>query len=1105
MKEFKEQYQRLNEAQRQAVDAIDGPLLVIAGPGTGKTQLLATRAANILQKTDVHAGNILCLTFTENAASEMRTRLREIIGGDAARIAVHTFHSFGTEIIANYPEYFDYYRRDLTPLDDIGRFELIEKLLAKLPYRHVLAGQDEEGHFTSLRAVENGIKAIKQSGLSIDDLQYILKHNQKQFEKIEQQLNELFSDRLSFKKLNGFEAVISTLADQDEPLKDFVYPLGWVLGTQLSTALHEARAAGNTGPIGRWRNAHMTRSNGQLILKSHAKMVDTTSLIELYVSYQAELKKLGRFDYEDMVLWVVNAMSESDDLRLSLAEQYLYIMVDEYQDTNGAQNRLLDELSGIGHGFDQPNVMVVGDDDQAIMRFQGADISNMLDFVKNYRPAVVTLTDNYRSHQQILEAARAIITQTEDRLEVNLGSINLNKQLTAKNTPEDPVVIHPFFHTKPHEFHWVGSQIKKLVANGVPAQEIAVLAPRHAILIEFSAYLQHHNLPVAYERRDNILDQECIIQLLKLAEVVLAIREHRHHDADSLLAEVLAYDFWDLKTIDLYKLAIVAGRQKNHWLEIMLDGQNKSLADIAEWLIAVSASVKRLPFEQLLDLLIGNRDLPKTKLERSPFKEYYFGEVKRKEQIVEYVQLLFHLSTLRDTTREHFGRERYYLSDFLELIGLYQRSKTKIIDSSPLTSNPNAVQLMTAHAAKGREFDTVFMLNMVDGVWGPTARSGGSNIYLPENLPLYPAGSNDSDRLRLLYVSMTRAKRQLYLTSSELAENGRPATSLRYINLGESENGWWQPQSANAPTQSDLNEISEASWRQRYRLPPTKLKELLAAQLSEYALSPTHLKNFLDLRYSGPEYFLLTNLLRFPQAKHFSSSFGSCVHSAIEKLQANLKTSGQLPSIDDFISYFIASLKREQLADDEEAKAIAHAKQILPVFYKHAKTSFKSTDIVERQFATKALGNLPIRLRGKIDKLTEIGKGNLIVTDYKTGKSPEPNWTTSGVNESKRVSLHFNQQQLLFYKLLLENTPAYHTKRIVSQAELYFVEPHPGTGENVRLTLETFDNKEMENLVKLIQAVWQRIIKLDFPDITKYSADLKGILAFEQDLIKEVN
>ena len=169
---FAERYAKLNQAQKQAVDTIDGPVMVIAGPGTGKTELLSVRVANILQKTDTLPENILCLTFTDSGANAMRERLTDIIGKDAYKVAIHTFHSFGTEVINQNGKYF-YEGAHFRAADELSSYEIINSIFEQLDYSNPLAGK-MNGEFTHLSDSLKAISELKKSGLTSDELLKIL-------------------------------------------------------------------------------------------------------------------------------------------------------------------------------------------------------------------------------------------------------------------------------------------------------------------------------------------------------------------------------------------------------------------------------------------------------------------------------------------------------------------------------------------------------------------------------------------------------------------------------------------------------------------------------------------------------------------------------------------------------------------------------------------------------------------------------------------------------------------------------------------------------------------------------------------------------------------
>lgn len=193
--DFQTRYDKLNIHQRQAVDSINGPLLVIAGPGTGKTELLSMRAAQILRQTDTLPSNILCLTFTDSGAVNMRERLRQIIGEDAYKVAIHTFHSFGTEIIATNRDYF-FRGSEAQPVDELTQHQIMTELFSALDWRHPLSVKNGD-NFVYLKDTLSVISECKRSGLTPDELRHILDSNQRIFDKLNSQITEVFSQKIS--------------------------------------------------------------------------------------------------------------------------------------------------------------------------------------------------------------------------------------------------------------------------------------------------------------------------------------------------------------------------------------------------------------------------------------------------------------------------------------------------------------------------------------------------------------------------------------------------------------------------------------------------------------------------------------------------------------------------------------------------------------------------------------------------------------------------------------------------------------------------------------------------------------------------------------------
>ena len=287
-------------------------------------------------------------------------------------------------------------------------------------------------------------------------------------------------------------------------------------------------------------------------------------------------------------------------------------------------------------------------------------------------------------------------------------------------------------------------------------------------------YLGERSVPVAYERRENILEAPIIIQLLRMSDLVVALAENRQSDADALFGEVLGYEFWAIPPDTLAQVSLECYDKHKHWLEVL--SKHKELKGITAWFAGLAKKSRLEPMEYMLDELVGSgeNDSP------SPLRTFYFNQERYEQATESYLTLLGQLSTLRHRLRQWQPNKALYLRDLVEFAQLHANANLKIIDTNPHTQTTAAVQVMTAYKAKGLEFGTVFLINAQDEVWGPTARSGSSRVSLPRNLPIAPAGESDNDRLRLLFVAMTRAKHSLHVTgySHTLENKLSPALSF---------------------------------------------------------------------------------------------------------------------------------------------------------------------------------------------------------------------------------------------------------------------------------------------------------------------------------------
>ena len=1151
--DFQTRYAKLNTNQRQAVDYIHGSLLVIAGPGTGKTELLSMRTAQILRQTDTLPDSILCLTFTESGAANMRQRLRQIIGEDAYKIAIHTFHSFGTEIINQHREYF-FHGADSQPADELTQHQIVTGILEGLDWRNPLSVKNN-GEFVYTSELIRVISEFKQSGLTPAELRAITADNQRVIAGIAPDIQQVFAAKISKKTIELFAPLAENIAKRideggaakpsenaansalhhAEPsanLPSSITPYAQVLALSIAHTAQEAIDANSTKPLTAWKNKWCEKNAaGEFVLKDFAASEKLSAAIDVYEAYGNVLAERSLFDYDDMILSVIQACESHPELRANLQEQFQFIMVDEFQDTNLAQLRLLFDLTG---DEDNPNIMAVGDDDQAIFSFQGADVGNIQRFRQHYHdPKIIVLTDNYRSAADILTAARGVITQGTNRLENTIDG--LSKQLTAHASGNGARVEVQEFASVSEERAGVAQQIAELTKHGEKPEHITVIARHHKELIELLPYLYRENLTVNYERHDDILEQDIIQALDKIARVVMAIHQNNLDTANSLLPEVIAHPAFGFSALDIWRLSLHAYNHRQLWLESML--ANSTFRPFGEWLLERAKDVPNLPLEEQLDKLLGleidagitpidsvqrtspeNPQTPGAKrgvdrdssgahssreLLQSADEEpslnslaaHYFSPDNLTQNPDTYLTTLESLRTLRQKLRDRATDTAPTLADFLEFIDLHRSTKTRLTHIRPQASAlGGAINLMTAHKSKGLEFPHVFVIGAIDSAWGEKVRSRSRLIRYPANLQLQPAGASYDERLRLFFVAMTRAKTTLTMTYSQTNDAGSDTMIASFLT----DHAPTIIPAADTPAAQIT--VAQTDWSTRLSTPITaELKDVLAPTLETYKLSITHLNNFLDVSHGGPQNFLLNNLLRFPSAKSPAASYGTAIHASLQQLHNLLRADHHLPPTERILHYFRTSLEAQHLPPDDFELYLDKGTAALTAFLDAKSSEFHDTELAELDFAHQGVVVSGARLTGKLD-VADIDKNNktIFVTDYKTGK-PSHSW--KGASDYEKIKLHKYRQQLMFYQLLVESSRDYGNFTFTG-ARLQFVEPDIKTGDILSLE-DTFSREELADFARLINVVWRKITTLELPDISGYSADYKGMLQFENDLLTE--
>lgn len=1102
---FQKHYSKLNEAQREAVDTIDGPVLVVAGPGSGKTEILSMRAANIVKKSDIYASGILCLTFTDSAEVNMRERLTEIMGPEGYRVGVHTFHNFCKRLKNQYSEYFDD-TAFFDVADNIVKIEILEEIFSELPHDWDIRSEHPEFGFNYLKPARKAISDLKQAGLSPDELEKILDQNDGFIESTKEGVNHVFSKRTTDDDmLESLAELAEEFADyESERIVPTFRPLSEVLAKRLTLVIEEAKETESTKPITALKNDITKKVDGKRVLKSGTR-TRVRELVHVYREYEKEKYARGYHDFDDLILDVIQEIENNDTFRAAVSESFQYIQVDEFQDTNDAQLRLLMAVAG-EHPENAPNIMVVGDDDQSIYRFQGAEVGNITNF-KDYfaNPEVITLTKNYRSKQNILDTARTVITQGENRLENHLKEIE--KDLSAEMNFEkngSRTVLHEL-STRTHHNRAIAKVAKELVDDGTPAEEIAVIGRFHDDLEQLVPYFHELEIPITYKRQQNVLEEPHIHELITMCRFLNHLNKQNFDAADSLLPEILSYDFWGLGRDVVWELSLEAYEKKAPWLSVMKTHKNKTVQKIAGFFIDLAEKSTHQPAEHILDALIGAgvtesigqdsadadeiENLPEDPDSdfESPFKTHYFSQEKLETDPAEYLRFLSSLKAFVRALRNYKEGQILKLSELVDFVDTHEKNNELVTDTSPFINSQDAVTLTTAHGAKGLEFDAVILVSAVEDTWAKSSRH--RKIYFPENLPVSYEGDEKDDYIRLLYVAMTRARHELHAMSFATDDDGSEQVALSFFNEAEMEKQSHDDlPDTTALLESTTPDVTAGPY-------VGDEKDLLLPLLEKYeknGLSVTHLNNFLDVRYGGPQKFLSSNLLRFPQPMSKHLVYGSAIHETIEKIYHHLRKRNELPDTDTVLEWFVNDIETRRV--DQKTKEYLKERGIdnLKIFYENKKETFTADHVSEYSFRQEGVAVNSVPITGKIDKLVPVSEEKMSVHDFKTGSSFDK-WTDYYVK-----SLQYGRQ-LTFYKLLVENSSQFKDKE-VDTGVIEFVEPDDG---EVKTLKKEITKEEVDELKELIAVVYEHIMNLKFPDTTEYSKDARGVKEFKQDLLAE--
>lgn len=1066
---FQAAYKKLNAAQKQAVDQLDGPVLVFAGPGTGKTQLLSIRVANILKNTDAAPGNILCLTYTDSAAHTMRERLVKYTGAVGYRVVVSTFHGLGNLIRAEYPDNFDL-RQGIEPADETVQRQIINEIFAALPFDNPLRQKDYMGGFAFSKSASRRLGELKEAGLTPQDYKAFLNEQAKQYPAIEGIVDPVFNGpRLSRKQLGVYATLAEALGSlkAPSPLPPF-RALSQILAAELQHALVADEIGGKTEFVQLFRAKFLRKGVDK---KWHLPPLDLQfALAKVYEDYNALLRGRGYFDFSDLIIDLISTLKTDAGLRAELEERFQYILVDEFQDTNTAQFEIVRLLTSAAVHEGRPNLMVVGDDNQAIYKFQGADNSNVRRFLELYRePVMVSLDQNYRSSQSILDFAGAFISQSPGQT-----TQPAKKALRAvKRSDVAGLISMPVFETVLAEHAWVVSDLKARLAKGQNPAEVAVLARSNSKLDEFAACLDAAGIAFKSRKTQKVLKDPRIQELITIFRLLATQSTATGQFGDEYLPKILAFKFWGLAPISVWQVAQSAYSLRRPWLSVMRESTDPKVRQLAEFLIDLAVKAQAEPVEYLLQYLISKDSV------HSGFYRHYFEGHSGSGASRPYLDFLSILNALVQAMREHRRGQPLNLNDFLEFVQSHETAGTSPEISHTMQTGVTPVNLATVHSAKGAEYEVVYILDVSENSWGKNFARG--DIKLAANLPISPVSDSLEDVYRLLFVALTRAKHTLILTSHRLDQKNRP--SLRFAGLNDFE-------STPVVPLSDQQLFEPIVTKLKPRPYPEDAAAYLRERTATYKMNVTALRNFLNVAQieqgrGGPQYFLYKQILRYPELKTPGLAYGTAFHAALAFVSKEATHSSQLPKLSEVLTVFEQSLQRERLRPVDFKYALERGRALLPEFIKFYKARLLLPHRSEVDFGHEGIVVGQTLLSGKIDRI-EINGSKAIVTDFKTSKSrltPEKAWGY--------------KLQLAFYKVLLRHSRQY-AKYRVDKGVIVFSEPE---GEKFATVEYELTDKDTARVEGLIAAVGARVRDLNFANPNISRTGLAAIKAFEAELL----
>lgn len=924
----------LNKEQKAAVEFGDGPLLIIAGAGTGKTTVVTERIKNLISSGKAKPAEILALTFTEKAAREMEERVDVAMPYGYTQMWISTFHKFCDRVL----------RQEAIHIGLTPAYRLMTDADATMLLRKHLFSFDLE----YFRPLGNPTKFI-----------------------------------------GGMIQHFSRLKDEDVSPKQYQD----------------------------WVNARVKKAKPKTE-EEKLELAKYKELARLYEAYESLKVKEGVMDFSDLIANTLRIFRTRKNLLDQYRSSFRYLLVDEFQDTNIAQNELIVLLAG-----KKQNITAVADDDQSIYKFRGAAVSNVLSFRRNFpKTKVIVLTKNYRSTQAILDASyRLIQNNNPDRLEVKE---KVDKKLVSQRAIVGVAPKMFYLDRVENEADAVAKEIKRLHDSkekgvGYSWKDVAILVRANAHAEPFVRAFVRLGIPYQFLGPGQLFRQPEVKDLIAYLQVL------QNFEDNVALFRVLSMEHFDLSARDLSALAIF-GRK-----------QNVSLFEACEVVAGKRPPSIPLPFlddktKEALTKIVEmiHRHLGLLVKETAGQILYYFlldtGLVK---QILEYTEAVDahraaniskFFSKLKTYETEHEDASVPSVLDWILLS--MEMGESPIAGDTDWTRN-DAVNILTIHSAKGLEFSVVFLVNLVSQRFPTSERR--EQIPIPDALikEVLPEGDYHlEEERRLFYVGMTRARDFLYLTGANFYGEGKREKKLSpFVHevLGE----------VALPAEDAAAQMSLLDWKKEEMPQPpivkTPVTYLSYSQIETFRTCPLHYK----LRY----------LLNIPTPPTPALSFGTSIHAALREFYETHRQ-GNKVSKSLLLELLNSNWLREGYENKQYEKEMRkRGERYLTSYFEDIFNPKTKTIALEQPFMVPiAQDGKSLKIGGKIDRIDLLPDGKIEIVDYKTGRMP----TKREMDTSLQLSM---------YAIAASEIPG---------------APFGRSPEDIRLTLYFFDTGEGVSLTR---------------------------------------